>query len=156
MTWSYDETNLGTDTALGRRNVVRFLVQDTDTADQLVQNEEIDFTLSESNNDVYNAAARVCESISARFSRYGDTVIDETGIGVDYNKVAKSYAERARKFRETAKRSGAGIGTPVAGGISRSAMETAYEDTDRVDPAFKHRQFSNPPFGNDDDERYRD
>ena len=45
MSWSYDPTDLNTTTASGRLNTVRFLVGDTDTNDQKVQNEEIEFSL---------------------------------------------------------------------------------------------------------------
>jgi hypothetical protein len=47
MTWSYNPSNLGTDTATAERlNVVRYLVGDTDVDDQQVQDEEITFALS--------------------------------------------------------------------------------------------------------------
>jgi hypothetical protein len=151
MTWSYDETNIDTTTASGRRNAVRLLVQDTDDNDMLLQNEELDFCILEAGNNVYVAAAAACEMLSAKFTRYGDTAIDETGIQAKYSDVAKAFSDRARKLRESSRRFTAGLGTPLAGGISRSAMSTVYADTDRLDPAFKTRQFANPPLGDDDE-----
>ena len=47
MSWSYSPSDLNTTTASGRLNTVRLLVGDTDTTDQLVQNEEITFALSQ-------------------------------------------------------------------------------------------------------------
>jgi hypothetical protein len=45
MAWSYNPSNLGTDTGAERLNVVRYLVGDTDVNDQQVQDEEITFAL---------------------------------------------------------------------------------------------------------------
>ena len=143
MTWSYDETNINTTSASGRRNAVRLLVQDTDSADTLLQNEELDFALLEAGNNVYVAAASACEMLAAKFTRYGDTAVDETGIQAKYSDVAKGFSARARNLREASRRLTAGIGMPSAGGISRGAVKAVYEDTDRMDPAFKTRQFAN-------------
>ena len=41
MTWSYDATDLDTETNSGRLNSVRYLVGDTQTSDEQVQNEEV-------------------------------------------------------------------------------------------------------------------
>jgi len=54
--WSYSVTDLNTTTASGRLNSVRLLVGDTDTSDQLVQDEEINFALAQANDNVYYAA----------------------------------------------------------------------------------------------------
>ena len=56
MAWTYDPTNLDKSTAAGRLNVVRFLVGDTEATKPQVQDEEINFGLSESQDDVYYAA----------------------------------------------------------------------------------------------------
>ena len=62
MAWSYD-SNLS-----ANKDKVRFLVQDTDTNDQLIQNEEINFALSETGN-LYRAAAMVARSIALQLGR---------------------------------------------------------------------------------------
>jgi hypothetical protein len=46
---------------------------------------------------------------------------------------------------------GGSLGVPLAGGISISAMDLVEEDSDRVEPAFKRNQFSNPPDDDGDD-----
>ena len=43
MAWTYDETDLDKTTTSGRLNVVRLLIGDTDTNDQLVKNERDHF-----------------------------------------------------------------------------------------------------------------
>ena len=53
MAWSYDESDLETTSTFGRINAVRLLVGDTDSNDQQVQNEEIVFALTQTNNNVY-------------------------------------------------------------------------------------------------------
>ena len=45
MAWTYDETDLDKTTTSGRLNVVRLLIGDTDTNDQLVKNEEIIYVI---------------------------------------------------------------------------------------------------------------
>jgi hypothetical protein len=52
MAWSYNPSNLGTDTDAERLNVVRYLVGDTDVNDQQVQDEEITFALSQVGDNV--------------------------------------------------------------------------------------------------------
>lgn len=59
MAWSYDPTDLNTTTTSGRLNTVRLLIGDTNTLDQQLANEEITFSLSENNNNVYLKAAVV-------------------------------------------------------------------------------------------------
>ena len=44
MAWTYDESDLTTTTASGRLNVVRLLIGDTDTNDQLIKNEAVSYT----------------------------------------------------------------------------------------------------------------
>ena len=53
MTWTYDEANIDLTTSAGRLNAVRAVIQDTDSSDQLLQNEEIAFFLVQSNDDIY-------------------------------------------------------------------------------------------------------
>lgn len=158
MTWSYDPISIGIGTSAERLNAVRALIQDTDTNDQLLQDEEITFYLAQSQNDIYLAAAQACESISAKYARYGDTDIDNGGIAIDFKAVSEQYKTLGAQMRRSSKKYGsAGIGMPSAGGISRNDMLTQYDDTDRVDPAFRHRQFRNPDgFASDDeDDRIR-
>jgi len=158
MSWSYDETNLGTDTAAQRLNSVRSLLQDTDTSAQQLQDEEIAFYLSQTSDNVYLATAMAADTLSARYARYGDTSIDNGGISVDFTSVVEGYRILSTQMQKASKTYGAGgIGIPRAGGISRAAMADVYSETDRVDPAFRQRQFRNPPTldSDDDDDRIR-
>lgn len=158
MAWTYDPASIGTSSVAERRNAVRSLIQDTDTNDQQLQDEEIDFFVLQVSNDIYAAAAMACEALVAKYSRFGDTSIDNGGISVDYSDVIKGYRFLASRMTGMSRKYGSsGIGVPRAGGISRAAVRDVHADSDRVDPAFKQRQFRNPPgsFDDADDERIR-
>jgi len=154
MSWSYDNTNLDKTTASGRRNAVRMLIRDTDQSDQLIEDEEIDFHLSETSNDVYLAAAASCDSLAAFFARLADSQIDDGALQIKYSKSVDGYRSMGRQYRNTAKRTGGALGLPRGGGISKSTSDSVRADTDRVEPAFRMRQFaSNDPI--DDGEEIR-
>ena len=146
MAWSYDASNLNTTTASGRLNSVRFLVGDTDTSDQLVQNEEINFGLSQTGDDIYKAASWVCRGIVAKFSRLVDTTLDGA-LSAKYSDKVKQYQTLASQIENQGKKvSGKSLGV-FAGGVSISDMGVANEDTDRFVPAFGINTFDNVEAG---------
>lgn len=142
MSWSYSATDLNTTTASGRLNSVRLLVGDTDTTDQLVQNEEINFALGQTGDNVYYAAAWICRAIAAKFSRLVDTTLDGA-LSAKYSSKAKQYQQLAVQVENQGKKtSGKAFGV-FAGGISISDMVVVNEDIDRVKPAFTIDKFDN-------------
>jgi len=146
MAWSYDASNLNTTTASGRLNTVRLIVGDTDSSDELIQNEEIAFALEQSNNNVYYAGSLVCRLIAAKYSRLIDTTLDNA-ISAKYSTRAKQYQQLASQIENQAKKaSGKSIGV-FAGGILKTDMLAANEDTTRVKPAFGVNQFDNVEAG---------
>lgn len=146
MAWSYDPTDLNTTTATGRRNSVRLLVGDTDTTDQLVQNEEITFGLSQTNDNIYYAASWVCRVVAAKFSRMVDTTLDGA-LSSKYSTRAKQFQQLATQIEAQGKKtSGKSLGA-FGGGLLLSDMQNANEDTDRVKPAFSITQFDNVEAG---------
>lgn len=127
MTWTYELDSLATDPA----TQVRRLVGDTDRNNQLVQDEEIAFALTQ-RPSIYGAAAIVCRFISANLSREADTV--DQNLRTTYSQRATAFAKRARDYDVQASfRSGA---MPYAGGISVADKIAAENDTDRVPPNF--------------------
>lgn len=54
MAWTYDITT--------NRGKVRFLSTDSDTLNQIFDDSEIDFCLTTTGNDIYEAAALTCET----------------------------------------------------------------------------------------------
>ena len=146
MSWSYDPNTLNTTTDSGRVNTVRLLVGDTDTTDQLVQNEEILFALTQTGNNVYYAAVWICRAVAAKFSRMVTTTLDGA-LSANYSDKAKQYNQLAVQVEAQGKKtSGKSLGVS-AGGISVSAMGVANSDPDRVKPAFSVNQFDNTEAG---------
>lgn len=143
MAWSYDSSDLDTDTSSGRINVVRLLVGDTDTTDQQVQNEEITFALSENGNNVYFAAGWVARAISSKYSRKVNTQLDGA-LSADYSDLAKHYSSLADRLEYQGKKSSAGLSVK-AGGITISGVEAVRENTNRIEGSFRRDRFHNPP-----------
>jgi hypothetical protein len=144
--WSYSASNLNTTTASGRLNSVRLLVGDTDSADQLAQDEEILFAISQANNNIYYAAAWVCRTVAAKFSRMVDTTLDGA-LSAKYSTRSKQYQQLAAQVEAQGKKtSGKSLGV-FGGGYSSSSMQVANEDPDRVKPAFGIDQFDNVEAG---------
>jgi len=140
MAWSYDPSDLTTDTASGRLNVVRLLVGDTNTNDQQVQDEEITFALSETQDNAYYAASWVANSIASSYARKVDSEIDNTLVA-KFSQLQKSYKTLSRDLREEGLRnSGQKMGVS-AGGIKVSEVDSVESLSDRVEPKFVSGQF---------------
>jgi hypothetical protein len=121
--WTYDPEELGTDTVEERKNSVRFLVGDTDTSDQQVQNEEIIFALDQSSHNIYFAGSFVAETIQAKFARFATSEVDRT-LRVRYSDLQEHYRALAQDLRAKGLKYGAGMGIS-AGGINLLRMEIA-------------------------------
>lgn len=133
MTWSYLGAP-GTGDATARRDAVRFLIKDTDSSRQLVQDEEIDFLLSQNANNVWGAAADTCDKLAAREAQsksVGDLSI--TGFGTMYRDLGYSYRMRL----------GSQL-VPFAGGISVADKDARDQDTDRTPASFTRALHRNP------------
>jgi hypothetical protein len=143
MSWSYDPTDLNTTTASGRLNTVRFLVGDTDTNDQKVQNEEIEFSLAQTKDDVNAAASYVARSVASKYASKVTLELDGQ-LMAHYSDLYDHYLSLADKLDYQAKKLGAQIGI-LAGGISKTRVGAVRSNTDRVEPAFRRDRFVNPP-----------
>ena len=143
MAWSYDPSNLTTDTTSGRLNTVRLLLGDTETLDQQVQDEEVIFALGQSNNNIYYAAAWLARTIASQYSRKVNTSLDGA-LSADYSDLQKHYTALAENLEYQGKKAGAALGV-VAGGITKSSITTVRENTNRVEGSFRRDRFRNPP-----------
>lgn len=139
MAWTYDETNLSTDTTTGRLNAVRLLVGDTDTNDQQVQNEEINFALAQNGNNIYLTGSWIARSIAAKYSRLVDTDLDGQ-LAESYSQLQKHYKGLSDTLEFQGKTTSGGIGF-VAGGLSKATMKSVESDTDRVGSRIRRDQF---------------
>lgn len=143
MAWSYDASDLDTTTASGRLNTVRLLLGDTDTLDQQVQNEEIAFALSQTNDNVYFAAAWLARTVASQYARKVNVQLDGS-LSADYSDLAKQYTSLAETLEYQGKKAGAIIGV-VAGGLTKSDINAVRTNTDRIEGSFRRDRFRNPP-----------
>jgi hypothetical protein len=143
MAWSYNAADLSNTTSAGRLNTVRLLVGDTDTTDQQVQNEEINFSLAENNDNTYLSASWIARVISSKYARLVTTKLDGA-LSADYSDLAKHYQSLADQLEYQGKTNGASVGV-LAGGITKSGIEAARANTNRIEGSFRRDRFKNPP-----------
>lgn len=133
MTWNYSG-----DPSDSQLDEVRFLIGDTDTTDQLLQDAEINYLLT-TEGSVLGAAYRSALAIVAKLSREFDQAVGS----VKYN-----LSQRVKQYNDLVLSLKAQLGIsgsiPFVGGISISDKESRREDTDRVQPKFTRRQGENP------------
>lgn len=91
MSWSYSG-----DPSSSTRDLVRFLIRDTDTSDQLFSDEELDYLVTTWTNG-YEAARNAAEILAAKFTRQADT-----SKSVGDLSLSESFAGRANEYRELA------------------------------------------------------
>jgi len=127
---------------------VRFLVGDRVYPYQLTD-AEVEFALTQMNDNTYLAAAFCARALSAFYARRVDTRFES--IDSKYSQLRDSYERLARSLESQGKRQG-GLGLPVAGGLTRSDVDSVRADTNRVDPFFYDNIFQNPPRSNDNDD----
>ena len=132
MTWSYG------DPAAEDLWAVRLLLGDIFESDQLLQDEEINWLLTE-NTDIYGAAAEGARMISAQFARLADTK-SIGDLSVSYAQRSARFVDLAKRLDERAERAGL-IPTPYA------AIRTADREADDDDTSLITRRFSRNQFG---------
>lgn len=133
MSWSYTGNP-----ASSAKDAVRFLVGDTNTCDQLLQDQEITWILGFYNNAPMNAAIRACETIMSKFARMADETVGQ--VKISYSQKAKSYREmRTDLVRRLATEDGG----PYAGAVSISDMQTVAQNADRPPPEFTKHMMEN-------------
>lgn len=94
MTWSYSGNPGSSD-----KDAVRFLVGDTDTNDQLLSNEEIDWVILQAGDSQYQAAHDAAYAIASKFSRMA-TSKSVGDLSLSYADRAKAYFDLANELLE--------------------------------------------------------
>ena len=128
MTWSYSNA------LTAAKDKVRLYLQDTDTTEQLLADEEITFLLAEKANNVLQTAALGAEIIARKFTREATITVGDTRV--EWSRRAELYWELAKDLRTRTV-----AVAPFAGGISIDSKQTYEDDTDRVRPLFTKDQF---------------
>ena len=123
---------------------VRFLIGDTDSTDQLLQDAEIRYALAAEASSAIKGAIRVARALVMKFGRKASLSVGDLSI---------QYGQRADTFQTLVLdlESQLTLYSPVApfvGGISVSNKEATEEELDRVKPAFRKGMHDNE--GNED------
>jgi hypothetical protein len=121
---------------------VRFLCGDTDTSNQQIMDSEIDFLLSEWNNDAYTSAAFACEAIAGKYSSKSDysRSVGDLSISTQFGASAKTFLDRAARLRNTAMRAAPpspnwdATGYPVTSELSIGIFRNTGSGTTNVPP----------------------
>jgi len=133
MTWTYSG-----DPGKSAKDLVRFLIQDTDAKDQQLQDGEITYILSVYNNKPANAAIRLCEVLIAKYTRMADEGVGQ--VRIQFSQKSKAYRTlltdlKIRLATESMQ--------PYAGGVSQSDVDTVNSNMDRVKPDFSKHMMEN-------------
>jgi len=129
MGWSYDSSKL--DVPL---NQVRFLIGDTIEGAALIEDDdEIQFCLTQKNNNIYLAGAFALRRGSARLLRELKLIANKGGLEDDTMAQSQELLKRAAELESEAVKAG-GVSF-YFGGISKADVQTREQDDDRVDPA---------------------
>jgi hypothetical protein len=132
MAWTYTPVSTSKDK-------VRLLTGDTDTTDQLLQDEEIAYVLGVQAS-ISLASAACCDLIAAKFARQVNT--QNGALRVSAVKRYDHYIDLAKRLRA----GGAGdipgdstvmLAEGFAGGLTVSGKENLAADTDAVQPSFR-------------------
>ncbi len=108
MSWSYIGSPLDED-----KDKVRFRIGDTNTQDQQMQDQEIDYLLTDQGS-VEAAALKACEILAAKYSRFADSAVGD--VKVSHSQKAAAYLTLAETLRGTTGITGAATAGPVVGG----------------------------------------
>jgi len=126
MTWDYD-ASIPTQT-----DEVRLLIGDTDIANQLLQNEEIAWFLTQETNS-YFAAALACVAIASKqtSASAGGTVTSKSvgGLSISYTDTVAKWQGRAAELRAQGNMTSA-VPSPISTGMSNSEKILNRDDTD--------------------------
>jgi hypothetical protein len=133
MAWSYSGNP-----ASSSRDAVRFLIGDTDTTDQLLSDEEINYMLT-THTIVRRAASESARAIAAKYARLMDRSIG--GLSADFGAKYRQYLELADNLLSKDELSPV---SPFISGWSRSAKEAEELDTDRETTFGRKGQHDNP------------
>lgn len=141
MTWTY-----GCDPENDNGDAVRLLIGDTDTTDQQLKDEEIDFFLAQEAN-IYSAACGASMALSGKYSRLADKEVGDLKLRL---------SQRSEHYQALcdvlSARASFALGDVFTGGVSVSGKETLHTDTNRVPPYFIRDQFDNQGvISNEDD-----
>jgi hypothetical protein len=122
MAWSYDNTALAT----SDKDAVRLIIGDTDTNDQLLQNEEINYYIT-LHGSVTRAASESARAVAAKYARAMSRSIG--GLQADFSAKYRQYLELADNLDRNEQVSPV---SPFLAGYLKSQHEVQDANTDRI------------------------
>lgn len=124
MTVTYDPTDLTEET--GQINIVRLMLGDTDIDNAELQDEEIQFYVDKSPDNLYLVASFGASAIASKYAGYVTTELDGA-LSADYSDLYDRYQNLSTQLRtDGQKHSGSAFGLYL-GGVSTDPNETSYE-----------------------------
>jgi hypothetical protein len=117
------------------RDKVRLLVGDTDSDNQLVSDETIDWALTREGN-FFQASALVADIIAAEQARNPDKTIRD--LSVSFSQRIENYRQLAEEYRERGAQ--AGSWKALTESLSKDAKDAFDDDDDLVTPEFERDQ----------------
>lgn len=133
-TYSWNPNDLATN----EKDALRFELQDTDSGNWLLADQEYAYAIQVERN-YWAAAARCAEVIARGFLRKQDVKLGRS-LQIAYAKAAEQYFAMAQTLR----RKSLGTIIPFSGGMSKTVKFTYQQDTDLVKPAFTRTMQENP------------
>ena len=138
MTWTYDETALGT----SPKDEIRLLIGDTNPNEPLISDEAIAFLLTQEPGPYY-AAAAACETIAGNYAREISRTIGPLNLNLASRQT--QFEQLAERLRTRAPhRTGV---APIFFGDSYSDKQAAAQDPDLIGTAAKVGGMDNPLAG---------
>jgi len=134
MTWSYDNTVLATSS----KDAVRLIIGDTDSNDQLLADEEINYYITKQGT-VVRAASESARAVAAKYARLMSRSIG--GLQADFSAKYRQYLELAN---DLARNEEVDPVAPYLSGWLKSQHDTRMQDTDRI-PIFGRKGVTDNP-----------
>lgn len=135
MTWVYDPANLSVP-----RNALRFLLQDTDPDDPLLDDAELDYLLGTPPAvDLTFTALAAVDILMRKFARKVDTTVGSLHIAAQ-----QKFDHYSQLYEDLRVRAAYTTAIPIAPAISYSGKQTNLKDSDRVVPKFTVDTGRNP------------
>jgi hypothetical protein len=127
MSWTYDPAQIASSPLMQ----LRWLIGDTLTKDQQLQDEELTWAMTQ-RTSIYGAAADACRSLAGRMAREADST--QGSLHTLYSAKSRNYRAMSGTFEVQAMaRSG---GLPYSGQTSKTDYQAMLADPDRMGPQF--------------------
>lgn len=130
MTWTYTAQPQNV-----KIDAVRLTIGDTDTNDQQLQDEEIQYFIDTNNQDILIASIAAARALQGRYSRQADEVTGE--VEVKFSQRAKAYKELVLQLEEKFNSHINNNPVPFAGGISIADIDNNLSNPDRPRELFQ-------------------